>query len=292
MAFTDNSDLFGSVHENGINLAVNHIMRKRPSLFNYGTALFLSRPDLLCVKIKPHPWVLQRGNPLITVEDPLPLLGTDGVFGLNFCAQLTEVQVDFHPGNFITLPPELRSLGAQQFAFHVRACGGIGCPSKELINRITLLQPQPEEHKTPRIVGQPTGERPKPNDDRPRLPPRPLPMDRLDCFCLDLFAVCHFEIIGPSGNQRLIGRLDGLEIADIKPDGLEYSIECYLSALVQLVLLPRLSVLIDTFVFDIPVAGITNATVMVSATPTSAAVPNNPAVESDQLKVLIDVEVT
>ena len=37
MAFTDESDVFGSVHEDGINLVVRHLMRQRPSLFNYAT---------------------------------------------------------------------------------------------------------------------------------------------------------------------------------------------------------------------------------------------------------------
>jgi hypothetical protein len=38
MAFTDNSDLYGAINEEGINLIAQHIMRQRPSLFNYGTA--------------------------------------------------------------------------------------------------------------------------------------------------------------------------------------------------------------------------------------------------------------
>jgi hypothetical protein len=36
--FTDNCDLYGAIHEDGINRVVRHIMRQRPSLFNYGTA--------------------------------------------------------------------------------------------------------------------------------------------------------------------------------------------------------------------------------------------------------------
>lgn len=289
MALTSNSEMFASVHEEGVNRVVRHVMRKRPSLFNYGTVLFVNRPELLCAKIDPHPWVLQRGNPLITVEDPLPLIGTDGALGLNFCLQLTEARVDFHPSNVFALPPELRPLGPQRFAFQARACGGIGCPSRLLHDR--SIAPPPT-HK-PRPIGSQSDDRQSDGDNKgPQLPPIPLPMDELDCFCLELFAVCHFEIIGTPGSQRLVGRLDGLEIVDIKPDGLENSIECYLSTLVQLVLLPRLGILLDALVFNIPVAGITNATVKVSATPPSAAVPRNPAVEGDQLKVFVDVEVS
>ena len=35
MAFTDNCDLYAAVHEDGINLIARHILRQRPSLFNY-----------------------------------------------------------------------------------------------------------------------------------------------------------------------------------------------------------------------------------------------------------------
>jgi len=287
MALTSNSSLFGSINEAGINLALRHIMRKRPSLFNYGTAFFLTRPDRLCERIDAHPWVIERNNPLITVEDPLPLLGTDGTYGLNFCAQLTRAEIDFHPGNVIGLPPELGALPRQHFALHARACAGIGCPSKRFLDGIKLPD------KTPDATGQPGGNDRQRGDQRPqpKLPPIPIPFEELQCFCLDLFAVCHFEISGAAGHQFLRARLDGLEIVDIKPEGLENSIECYLSTLIQLVIMPRLSIALDKFVIQIPL-GITNATVTVSATPTSAAVPNNPAVENDQLKVFIDVEVT
>ncbi len=248
----------------------------------------------MCAKINPHPWVIQRNNPLITVEDPLPLLGSNGMFGLNFCAQLTEAKIDFHPGNAIALPPELHPLGAQRFAFHVRACAGIGCPSRRILDGVELPLPPPDDRKPPGTGANDdrTNRDQPPRDDRPpRRPPIPLPIGELQCFCLDLFAVGHFVVTGAPGNQRLTGKLDGLEIVDIKPDGLENSIECYLTTLIQLVLLPRLSVAIDAMVFDIPVAGITNATVTVSATPTSAAVPFNPPVEKDQLSIFIDVEV-
>ena len=43
MAFTDRSDLFAAVHENGINATIGHLMWQRPSLFNYATLIF-TRP--------------------------------------------------------------------------------------------------------------------------------------------------------------------------------------------------------------------------------------------------------
>lgn len=38
MTHTDHSDVYGALHEDGINRVINHLQHKRPSLFNYGTA--------------------------------------------------------------------------------------------------------------------------------------------------------------------------------------------------------------------------------------------------------------
>jgi hypothetical protein len=306
MAFTDNCDLFGAVDEQGINLVVRHVMRQRPSLFNYGTDLFLSRPDLLCVPIEATPDVRARGNPLFTLEDPIPILGTDNRFGVHFCFQLTRLEVDFHPGSVFTLPPELSPpLKAQRFAFHVQVCGGLGCPPKDFLNRAGLQLPYGDRtagHPAGRTTGNkdPREGRPDPNqkekdrrDDRPdpkQPQPTPLPTDGLDCFCLDLFAVGHFEIEGAKGTQQfLVGRLDGLEIVDIEPKGMENSIECYLKLLVQLVILPRLRLALEKITFEI-LDGL--ATITLFATPISAKVPHNPAVEDDKLKVFVSMEVS
>ena len=280
MAFTDNSDLYGAIHEEGINRVLRHVMRQRPSLFNYGTAWVAQKPDeRLCERITVAPAVIQRGNPMITVEDPLPLLGTDGMYGINFCFQLTRAEIDFHPGNVFTLPPELAPLAPQRFAFHFRVCAGLGCPPKELIDQLQPALPDPG--RPPGTAAGPTKER-----GQPKPPPVPIPTRKLECFCLDLYAVCHFEVTGPPGDQKLQGKVDGLEIVDIKPDGLENSLECYMNLMVRFVLLPRLSIAIGKFVFDIP-----NLTsIAIEATPTSAAVPYNPAIEEDQLKVFINVE--
>ena len=40
MAFTDHSDLFAAMHENGINATIGQLMLQRPSMFNYVTILF------------------------------------------------------------------------------------------------------------------------------------------------------------------------------------------------------------------------------------------------------------
>lgn len=292
MAFTDNCDIFGAVDELGINLVVAHVMRQRPSLFNYGTNLFLTRPDLLCVRIRATPDVTNRGNPLFTLEDPLPIIGTNNQYGLHFCFQLTKVEVDFHPSSVFTLPPELSPpLKAQRFAFRVQVCAGLGCPSQEALKRLEeagVIDDFPE-HGGSNTGGQTHGDKRR-EEPRPQLPPRPLPTDRLDCFCLDLFAVGHFEIQGAPGSQQfVVAKLDGLEIVDIEPKGMENSIECYLKLLIQLVLLPRLKFALEKISFEI----LDNlATVTLFATPISVKVPHNPAVEENKLKVFINMEVS
>ena len=294
MALTDNCSIFGAVDEQGINLVARHIMRQRPSLFNYGTDLFLTRPELLCQKIDATPDVKARGNPLYTVEDPLPIFGTDNQFGVHFCFQLTKAEIDFHPGSVFTLPPELNPpLKAQRFAFHVQVCGGLGCPTREFLNKFQVSAPlgrgslgDPGADKDNRdlATGLSRGEK------RPQLPPVAVPTDKLDCFCVDLFVVGHLEIEGPKGGQQfLVGKLDGLEIVDIEPMGLENSVECYLKLLVHLVILPRVKFALEKIVFEI-LDGL--ATITLFATPISAKVPHNPAVEDNKLKVFINMEVS
>jgi len=272
MAFTDQCDLFGAVDEAGINLVVQHVMRQRPSLFNYGTQLVANNPELWCAPVDPIQTVLDRGNPIFTVEPPLPLVGTNGLIGLNFCIQLTKLEIDFHPGNVINLPPELGTLAEQHFALHCQVCGGIGCPPKDIIRF-----PIPIDTHQRDVAGI-------------AVPPREpvvIPTRELECFCLDLFAVCHVEITGPKGHQVLRPVLDGIELVDIKPEGLENSLECYLKMLLQLVVLPRLSIAIQKYIFEIP----NLFSLAFSATPAPSEVPFNPAIEDDQMKVFVNLEV-
>ena len=134
MAFTDHSDLFAAVHENGINATIGQLMLQRPSMFNYATILFTQAlRSQLCVPIPTPP----GGGPLFTVEPPLPVLGAPRPLGLDWCLQLTNVSVDLYPGNTLTLPPELDPIGRQQFALHLRACFGLACPDDRVVENLT-----------------------------------------------------------------------------------------------------------------------------------------------------------
>src|SRR5262249_24342860 len=133
MALTDQCDLFGSVTEDGFNKLVEHVMRKRPSLFNYSTAWVAADwRKRLCQTPEVAPEGLKRQNPVVTVEDPIPVLGSGGLYGLNFAVQLRKLRIDLHPQT-IGLPAELGQLGEQRFVLVAEACAGIGCPNKRAL---------------------------------------------------------------------------------------------------------------------------------------------------------------
>jgi hypothetical protein len=294
MPFTDLSDLYGSIHEEGINRLVRHVMRQRPSLFNYATAFFSRRHDLFCVPIEVAPEVRAAGNPLFTEQDPLPVFGAPTPIGLNWCFQITDVRIDFHPGNTIGLPPELGALPEQRLALRMKGCFGLDCPSEDLIrdllSAVEVLatasgRQDPSHAVTP---------------SRGALPWTPviLPTRKLTCFCLELFAVAHFEwgAIGAPDSQWLKLRLDGLEVVDLEPAEMEDLVECYMRTVLRLGLLPRLSQPIESMVLNLTdllrKQGLTiGQQVTLQPAPAPAAAPHNPAVESDQLMAFINLVV-
>ncbi|MCP3973011.1 MAG: hypothetical protein GY720_00795 [bacterium] len=112
-----------------------------------------------------------------------------------------------------------------------------------------------------------------------------LPTEELTCFHLDLYAKAHAEVSGPEGAQTVARVIDGLEIVDIEPEGLENGLKCYIEAMLQYAIMPRLRILLPVFVFDLPL-GLGWATVK-----PATRLPNNPAIEEDQRKVFVDMEV-
>jgi hypothetical protein len=273
MAFTDNCDLFGAVHEDGVNRVIRHIMRQRPSLFNYATADVAGHPALWCEKVDHTADVTKYGNSLFTIMDPLPVFGADSPpVGLGFVAQLVDAEIDFHKGNTIQLPAELSPpLKAQHFSLHFRVCASIECPSPKLVDRIP--------------VG--GGHQPGKDDRGSSKPPIVLPGDT-HCFCLDVYAIGEIRHQVVAGRDSLVGKVDDLDIVDIKPEALEDNLICYLKTTVNVVLREKLTVAIETLMFKIPLFGL--ATVTLSPTP-DPPIPNNPAIEDDELKVFITMTV-
>jgi hypothetical protein len=272
MAFTDHCDLYGAVHEDGVNRVINHIMRQRPSLFNYATADVAHNRELWCQPVQATPDVIKYYNPLFTIINPLPVLGADSPpIGLGFCAQFSSLVIDFHPGNKIKLPKELAPpLKKQRFALQFRVCGAIACPSQKEIDRIPIAKQNSREKEGGR-----------------QLPPIQLP-GQLNCFCLDVFAVGHVERAFIAGRDSLLGKLDAMDIVDIKPDGLEDTIVCYVKTTVNVILREKLTIAIETLMLSFPLFGL--GTVTLSPTP-NPPIPDNPAIEEDQVKAFITMKV-
>jgi hypothetical protein len=272
MAFTDNCDLYGAVHEDGINRVIRHIMRQRPSLFNYATLDVAANRELWCQPVEATPDVFKYFNPLFTIMNPLPVLGADSPpVGLGFCAQLSKAQIDFYPGNIIKLPGELGPpLKPQRFALQFRVCGAVACPSQKEIDGIPISK------------GDPAGK-----EGNRGIPPIEL-RGQLDCFCLDVFAVGHVERVLVAGRPSLLAKLDDMDIVDIKPDRLEETINCYLKTTVNVVLREKLTIAIQTLMVNFPLFGL--ATVTLFPTP-NPPVPNNPAIEENQLKAFVTMNV-
>ncbi|MGH3418137.1 MAG: hypothetical protein ACRDOD_00860, partial [Streptosporangiaceae bacterium] len=131
---------------------------------------------------------------------------------------------------------------------------------------------------------------------------QPVPSANVMCSCLDVFGVGHFEwgtVAGFPG-RFLKTRLDNLEIVDLMtdpPSNLESMLECYLRVVLRLGVLPRLIVPLQNLVLDMTQMLQNNGTASgqhVSLVPARAPtdVPDNPAVENDQLKVFFNLKVT
>ena len=333
MAFTDHSSLFGSVHEDGINLIVRHVMRQRPSLFNYATPIFHERPELFCEKIDVAQTVLDAGNPIFTEQEPLPILGTPIPIGVNFCVQLTNFEIDFHPNNVVDLPEEV-SMPEQTFAVRGRACAGLDCPPDDLLEQIVpvmerivvarqieageIEQDDQQKARLAAGIGTTPSNRLATSQTAmsafvPTVMTRGqlssginrqrdmvvLPTRELLCFCLEVFVSGHFEWgpVAGSSQQWLKPRVDKVEIVDIAPTPMENAIECYVTTMLRLGILPSLMVPMEKMVLDITAMlqeqGLEvgkQLTLQPALVPSE--VPNNPAIEDDQIKAFINLTVT
>ena len=266
MALTDQSDLFASVTEDGFNRFATHIMRKRPSLFNYGTQFVADNwRKLLCEPPDVAPEVLRHDDiPVVTVEDPLPILGTKNrLSGLNFGIQLVKLHLDLHPQT-TGLPPELGKLQEQQFSLSVdRGARELGCASERTLERLppAPFPPfRPVEHAEAALVGDPDAPgRPRQAEARPaeaaRHHPRRAQLAASPCPPTSssvsasswLWSATSWP---PDGAKVIEAKLDGLEIVDIQPDCLEANLECYLRMLMHYVLLPRLRIAMSASLRD------------------------------------------
>ena len=275
MALTDHCDLFGAFHEDGFNRIVDHIRFQRPSMFNYATQAIADNLALLCRSIEAHPRLNHHGNPLVTIIDPLPIPGSH--FALNFSVQIVDVKIDFHPGNVVTLPAELSPLAAQRLAISLTVCAGIGCPPAQVI--ADNIPPPPDPNADPNAP-------PPPPPPQVVLPPG----QRLICVCLNAALTGSLRFKEYFQHFFLEPVVDRLEITDIQPPDLESGLECIIDATLRLSFLPQLRFLLEKLTLDLTDDVAIN--VQPKPVPVSAQVPNNPALENNEVRAFIDVEVS
>lgn len=310
LPFTSDCDFYVAIYDAGINRVVKHVMQQRPSLFNYGTALLAADPQLLCAPIDVDPAVTAAGNPIITVLPPLPVLSTP--YALNYCAQVSDGEIDFYPGNIITLPAALNPpLPIQQLALHFRVCAGIGCPPKRtVVGRPGGLQTGTTGSATSRISRNLSTRMHTSNESLARADgggrivtnpivtgigvgsngqgqPIVLPTQELDCFCLDLYATAGCSITGTTGDQTIRPTVDGIFIGGLQPAGLEESIVCYATIALNDGILPQIGNAASQLAFGLFTLPQGMGDIQVSA---STTVPNNPAIQDDQLEAFIDLD--
>jgi hypothetical protein len=280
MAFTDHCDLYAAVNEAGLNLIARHIMRQRPSLFNYATSFIAQHPSLACEPVDASADIITYNNPLFATEDPLPLLGIDAPpVALNYCAQLTKAEVDFFPGNVIALPAELNPpLPAQHFSMAVRICAGLDCAWDEL----GKIEPWPPSQQPGAAAGR---DRPPPAQTPPEVPSG----RKLDCFCLDGLVIGHAAIQQLFGQPTLVAHVDAVDVVELAPPGLKQAVNCYIRDTIELLLREKLMFpLVHTFFFDFAFLKLPGITVQPAPNP---PILHNPAIEDDQIKVFVDFKV-
>ena len=112
---------------------------------------------------------------------------------------------------------------------------------------------------------------------------------KLDCFCLDLFGIGAAKIEYLLGYPTLVVDVDAVDVPEIAPKGLKEAVNCYALDTVRLVLRERLNFpLVKTFFFNLAFLSLPTITVAPAPNP---PIPNNPAIENNQLKVFIDFTV-
>ncbi len=301
MAFTDFADIYTALHDAGINRVVKLLMLQRPSLFNYGTASVRNNPELLCAPIHAHPTVSR----LITLLDPLPIVGSS-YLGVDYCVQITDLKFDFYPPSGFSLPADIGPLANQQFALKITACVGLSCAARRFIDTKIPLRPQAKYgllRSSRKNRMQPTyPDFPSIQQQRERLrdanfqlgdrhiftPPeiQVIPPERMECFCLNIYATGGISIIGTVPNQSLVLNLEKIEIEDITPGGLENALECYFQTALERAVLPPLLSGVSELLFS-PVSLGPSGELLFSA---STSAPNNPAIEENQLKVHVNLD--
>ncbi len=281
MALTDNSDLMGRFQESAFNNILNEIMLQNPKTFNYATAKVI-RTNRYCSPIIMNPILESMGVEKCTEVPKLPIIGSlDPNLGIDYCAQIKGLKVDFSPSSSIQLPPELGSLALQQFALKGTICAGLGCNQigignwKEKDIFISDVRKVSKRLSGKKVIAKST----RLKGIKKGLVFTPMEYLRMNCFCLSLYA----KVVLVREDSHLKLKLVGIEIEDIAPLGLENTIECYLKQMLDNSVFPKLKIAIEDLVFN---AG---SYFSVSLTPVSASLPHNPDISNNYLSIFLNI---
>jgi hypothetical protein len=272
------ADLFGAVTDDAINRIINFAHARAPYLFNYvAPSLAFVTDDQGKVTGTKDLWLtcspVPDPPPGVPKYRRIPAFELPGIpIKLPYSIQLIDLTLDFHPSDTLNLPAELNPpLAAQRFAISAMVQFGFACMPPALVENLIKQQFGTfilEQHGLP-----------------------VLPVEALDCFLLSLFATGHLTVkkaaqpvMATSALDEIRLEIDGIEIVDIAPKGLEHVIECYLVAMLKGYVLPNAVLALQRLVVN--TLGIT------TVTPTlTAGLPNNPAIEENELRVWLDLTV-
>ena len=310
MPYTSDNQVsaYAALNERGPSRIGQLLLQQRPSWFTYATKDLIDYPQRLPRSVAAALAALQSANPelakkhyaLITEERPLPVLGTNGMYGLDFAVHLALVGIDISPGGNIPLPPTLAPLKAQRIAARFDLVGGVGLPDAQTLAGLTLPPIQP---RVPNF-----------KNDLATKNQAVISVPTMTGFSAGLTAVFGARSgWDPDEDHNLPPRVtvtfDGLDVSGAFDPKLETVIDGVANTIVQLVVLPRLDALIprsktlsikrDThtptqtihFELKYDVALYLPLTLPPSSPPGSGSLPTyNPAFEDNQLKLYLTVK--
>ncbi|MGO1079607.1 hypothetical protein [Inquilinus sp. CA228] len=270
------ADVYGAITDAALNWIVGFAHVRAPFLFNYvaPTVQAVLGPDQKMVGVQdlwltcaPVPDSPLPGVPKYRRMPPFQLPGIP--IGLPYSVQIVDAKIDFHPGDQVTLPEELLPpLRDQTLALRTQLLFGLACVPDGIVEVLT------RQH-----FGF--------TDLRPQF--SVLPVTELQCFVLDLYATGRLAVQstaqpGPYPLQQIRLQVDGIEIVDITPKGLEGAVECYLRAILKGYVLPKLVLGLEELILR---------TLGITFTPhLTLGLPNNPAAEQNELRVWLDLEMS
>ena len=240
-------------------------MKQKPAYFNYATKNII-KSKKSCVPIKIHPALeKKKGFEKWTPLDPIALPGGNGAT-VDYCAQLSEFKIDFHKSNAINLPPELGNrLDPQEIGLKAKVCAGIACES--FLRSIDLPDLDRDLKRLSKKKFKGIKKSPLINNMH------------IHCFCLELYAT--LKVIRDSTFFRL--DVTGLELKDIKPDGLQNSLECFMMKLLDHTVLPQLKIALSDLALGV------EDYFSIIPTPISTTVPFNPSIKDNSSNIYANI---